>query len=241
MKQIFVTLSAVALMSPCVVNTGTINTTSFEKPHKITDVAVGSVTTIKPLYFGGQSKDALIYEVKQMMQQYRPLSSNERYANTTLDLKKSYWLFGTSLKVTMISDVVRFDDATISPTPINEPRVDSILYLSDSVMLSNHQIARIINIGVPSKRLTVFYLDKNSYSYRIKSVSPKSVYLCSSNKKIKTYKVGDMIEIVYDEYTNSNVGKKAEIIALKNEVLLVKIEGKNKLEKLEYIQVKHIN
>jgi hypothetical protein len=241
MKQILVILSAVALMSSCVVHTGTISTTSFEKPHKITDVAVGSVTIIKPLYLGGLSKDALIYEAKHMLQQYRPLSSNERYANTTLDLKKSYWLFGTSLKVTMISDVVRFDDVTTSPIQINEPRVDSILYLSDSVMLSNYQIARIINIGVASKRLTVFYLDKNSYSFSIKSVSPKKVYLCSSNKKIKTYMVGDRIEIVYDEYINSNVGKKAEVIALKNDFLLVRIEGKNKLEKLEYIQVKHIN
>lgn len=240
MMKSFSWLAGLALLlSSCSVHQGTFSPTSFEQPHRKVASAVGISKVIKPLYLGGWSSDALVLDAKNSMQQFRPLAENERYANTTLDIRKTYWIFGSTTKVVLSADVIRFGEESTPPTHY----IDSNLHyaIGDTVLIGIRQLGVIIAKARKNNRFVIQYTDDTKQCrVRIKTYSSNRLYSTSPHQKSKGFKIGDKVEVVFDDYEYGNVGKQAVVVGLKQDELLVQLVKNEVRKKFLHTQLKQV-
>lgn len=242
--KILVSCFCILLFSSCASHFGSITTSSFEKHHQYVSVAIGTTSTHTFLGIGGLRKEALVYTAKKNMEHYKPLSSDERYANHAVDIKKVFWLLGSTTKVIVTADIIKFvhDSITEMYGPnyfIGKKSTSNFISIGDSVYYKENGFGVVIsNKSKYNSYQILFQKNSESSTYKIRTLKEKSIFLISRTKQIKGFKVGNEVEMILNNFGTIITTGKGEVIALGSEFLLVKNSRTKAIERLDYNEVR---
>lgn len=177
-----------------------ISSSSIGKKVRYEDIAVGVVQTTTFFGIGGVNKDALVLEAKRKLIASRPLTTNEEYANFTLDFKRTLFLSFSRTKVTMSADVVRYisDNANDSIKDVysdaykakllGQKTVSGIFNIGDSILYNlenNHLYYGQILAFEKNNKVRILYKTKNE-NYRSRKLSIDEIYsIITAHKGLK--------------------------------------------------------
>lgn len=242
--KLLVSCLSILFFSSCASHFGSITTSSFERKHQYVSVAVGTTSTYTFLGIGGLRKEALVYTAKKNMEQYKPLAIDERYANYAVDIKKVFWFIGSTTKVIVTADIIKFvhDSVTEMYGPnyfIGKTSTNNFVSIGDSIYYKEKGFGTVISNKSNSKSYQVlFQKNKESSTYKIRTLKEKSVFLISKTKQIKCFKVGNKVEMILDNFGTIVPIGKGEVVALGKEFLLVKDLKTKSIQRLEYYEVR---
>lgn len=160
MKSFVIYLALIGLLSSCALHSGMIggsapaaNTACVQ-----TGTAYGSSKTQQILGIGGTSRDALVLDAKEDMYQNYPLGPDQQYGLITLDFKRSFFPFFSSLQVTISADILDCSGEAETTAVANRPA--KVKAFPGSQMSPGKTVATI------SGRYEVLSLDLYSFKAR---------------------------------------------------------------------------
>jgi hypothetical protein len=179
-------LFIVLILSSCAFHNGSLNTSTNDEPVVHKDIAIGVSQTIKIFGIGGVSKDALIFQARQNMINYRPLESEEEFNNVSIDIKNTFLLIGQKTKVTIIADVVEpkdsvsqssYTDLYLRKSRNGMEHIDTLLTIGDTVIFNVENSGVLLSFDGKNKRKgTVQYYSKNG-AIRTKRIKLNNLYV----------------------------------------------------------------
>lgn len=224
MKKSILIIPFVFLLGSCAFHSGVMTSNpNFTSPnHELTALAVGTASTEKIFGIGGLKKDALVLEAKKNLYAVYPLKKGQSYANTSVDLKKAFYLFFSKTTVTISADIVQIDNAenlSEEYQPIfSQIREDETVSLRD------------ISLGDTVKN----YFAGTSHDYVVNKILANDMYLLRSvTGEITKMKEVDRMKIfILKDITRNSVQLK-----INQEVLVPNSFGKPMNAKIEALGI----
>jgi hypothetical protein len=167
MKKLLPLTLILFFASACAFHSGTITTAATGSNFIYKTQAQGQAKSWALFGLGGVKRDALVYEAKQKLFQYRPLKAGETYANFTVDFKYSIILIYSETKVTVTADILEYKQVTPQnrygpyyPTAKTEVSpFNRLLFITgDTVMgpdLDLHQVTGFTDKGLVVRNLSM--------------------------------------------------------------------------------------
>lgn len=85
--------------------------------YQIIGTRIATSSTFHVLGFGGNKKEALIFDAKQQLYANYPLSKGQHFVNFTMDYKKTFYPFCSRLQLTLAADIVAEDPQELTLRP----------------------------------------------------------------------------------------------------------------------------
>ncbi len=136
--QILNLFTLVLLLSSCATHSGSVALTKMDSDVIFEDVAFGTSEATYFLGIGGLSRHTMVNAAKKQLYLNRPLKTGENYANLTVDIKHSFYIFASKQTVTVSADIIK--DNTYSQTNrysenyINTQKFKGLFSIGDQVM-----------------------------------------------------------------------------------------------------------
>lgn len=123
MKSLAYGIVLAFLLNACATHnssTGNLNMPAPSSKSKIVGTAIGTAKARYILGFGGLKSNGLLFEAKRDLQQNYALAPSQIYTNTTIDVKRSFYLVCWTTKLTLTADIFDYEPER------NKTWVDSI-------------------------------------------------------------------------------------------------------------------
>lgn len=201
MKQSFLSLLSILVLSSCAVHSGmmTGNASIANSDFQIIGLAVGQASTTQIFGIGGLKKDALTLEAKRNLYENNPLKHGQALANVTVDYKRSYFPFVSKTEAIVSGEIIDFNVTSESSTKI----LNDSISIDEGYSMFLHKkdvfIAKELKHSTTKK--TILY-ENNNGIYKIKKLKNSELYYPTTS--LEEFKINN--EVLFLDGNNKQIG-----------------------------------
>ncbi len=241
--KLFCVLIIALTVSSCAFHSGMMNdsTSLHGQDFELIGLAIGQAKVTRVFGFGGLNPIGLTNEARRDMHNRFPLKKGQVYANTSVDMKRSFFPFVGTTLVTITADIVQFGEEEENGElqkvfeKVEKPQAQTFM---------NDSTESAIMIYGELKRINILALTRND-RYTVKDMQGvayegirKSEIFRTTPGYISTdrrFKVGDKVSFKEAPYINSGmvIGIAEKKVAIQTDLLIIQVSPENVIEVIE--------
>lgn len=230
-------------LSSCAFHSGMMNDSAslHGQDFELVGLAVGQAKVTRVFGFGGLNPVGLTNEARHDMHNRFPLKKRQVYANTSVDMKRSFFPFVGTTLVTITADIVQFGEAEESGQ-YQKLFEEVTMPNSETFMIDTSNTAIIINGDL--NKVTILSLSgSNRYSVRdmqgiiYENIRSSIIYNVRNGyyNPDHRFKIGDKVRFIQSLHIDSGtvLGIAEKKAVIKTDLMMIEVSLENIIQVIE--------